>query len=260
MMRDETTRAAIRRGATAILLATLCACQGTQKASAPEPEEETFRDALQIGNIAKLLRTSPDEFSVLTKRPLEMPRDFAALPPPEPGKPSTRDIDPQAEARAALAFDPVPASAAASTPSATETAILSSAGPADPNIRATLATEEAASGEEFNDYLLYRIFPGMRAAQGDLYPNAIDAEAERVRLLESGVTPRRTGLPAGVPAASLPPAVPATPVAVAPAAPLPPDVGAGPVLAAPEPRTVPTLGVLAPEAGDPAPPLIYLPE
>ena len=260
-MRDETMRRTILRGTAAVLLVALAACQNSQQARAPEPEEdESFLDAFQIGNVANMLRTAPDEFSVLTKRPLEMPRDFAALPPPEPGKPSTRDIDPQAEARAALAFDPVPASAAASTPSATETAILSSAGPADPNIRATLATEEAASGEEFNDYLLYRIFPGMRAAQGDLYPNAIDAEAERVRLLESGVTPRRTGLPAGVPAASLPPAVPATPVAVAPAAPLPPDVGAGPVLAAPEPRTVPTLGVLAPEAGDPAPPLIYLPE
>ena len=258
MMRDETTRAAIRRGATAILLATLCACQGTQKASAPEPEEETFRDALQIGNIAKLLRTSPDEFSVLTKRPLEMPQDFAALPAPEPGRRSSREFDPQADARAALAFDPVPASTggAATSPSATEAAILASAGAADPNIRATLATEQAAYEAERPDYLLYRIFPSMRAARGELYPDAISAEEERVRLLEAGVTPRRT--PDPVASAEAAP-VQAVPVATAPPVPVSP-VTAGPVLAAPEPRGVPTLGVLAPEPPEAAPALIYLPE
>lgn len=46
--------------------------------------------------------STPDEFSVLPNKPLEMPQDFAALPAPAPGAPNRVDPTPEADAIAAL--------------------------------------------------------------------------------------------------------------------------------------------------------------
>ena len=234
----------------------LGACQTDRAAQAPE-EEDVYDDRFQITSLIGSLQTAPDEFSVLTKRPLELPQDFTALPVPEPGKISSRDPNPQADARAALAFDTAPVAATATAtaaPSVTEAAILSSAGPADPTIRATLAGEQAEYEAEQNLYLLDRVFPALRRVRGDLDRDAIDAEAERLRLLEEGITPQR--------AASLSPAASLTGV---PAAPGPVDVipvpaATIPAPAAPATSTTPTFGVLVPETTGAAPELIYLPE
>ena len=90
----------------------LGACQTDRAAQAPE-EEDVYDDRFQITSLIGSLQTAPDEFSVLTKRPLELPQDFTALPVPEPGKISSRDPNPQADARAALAFDTAPVAATA---------------------------------------------------------------------------------------------------------------------------------------------------
>jgi len=169
-----------------------------------------------------------------------MPGDFAALPVPDPGRRSTRDPDPQADARAALSFDPAPAGTATTVvapaaPSAVEAAILSAAGPADPNIRATLAAEQASYDSEQNLYVLDRIFPTLRTARGDDNPDIIDAEAERLRLLEAGIGPRQTATA---------PLAPAQPVAVI----------------APAPVAAPASTIVVPEAATPVPELIYLSE
>jgi len=239
------------------MLALLSACQSDRVEIAEE--NDVYDDTFQISNLAGMLQTVPDEFSVITKRPLEMPNSFAALPAPEPGKVSTRDPNPQADARAALAFDPVPATGGTGTPSASEAAILSSAGAVDPSIRATLATEQQDGTQ--NEYLLDRVFPRLREVREGNDPDAIDAETERVRLLEAGITPRGTGSVAPIPTASTLPPTQAPITAAAPALPATPiDPGTGPVLVAPEPRGVPTLGVLAPEPASTTPSLIYLPE
>lgn len=267
MMREDTGRLTMTTSyrtmtfkvAAVAMVAVLGACQSDRVEIAEE--NDIYDDSFQISNLAGMLQTIPDEFSVVTKRPLEMPGSFVALPAPEPGKVSSRDPTPLADARAALAFEPVPASGGTGTLSATEAAILSSAGTADPSIRATLASEQGTGAQE--EYLLDRVFPRLREAREGADPNAIDAEAERLRLLEAGVIPRRTGGVSPIPrsAAALPPtqapitagapaSVPATPI----------DPGTGPVLVAPEPRSVPTLGVLAPEPVSTTPSLIYLPE
>lgn len=243
------TGSILRRSAAVAMVAALCACQGGQQAAAPEPKEEN-RTYL-IADIARSLQTAPDEFSVVTKRPLEMPDSFAALPAPEPGKASSRDRDPFADARAALAFEPVPASTGPFAPSATEAAILSSAGAVDPSIRAKLATEQEIYQAEQNVYLLDRLIPQLREVRGDVDPDAIDAAQERLRLQQAGITPRPVGGIAAQPTPISPSLPAATPVTVV----------AAPVVVAPAPTgSVPTFGVLAPEAADTAPPLIYLPE
>jgi len=223
----------------------LGACQSDEVAQAPETED-LYEDRFQISTLSGLLQTSPDEFGVVTKRPLEMPRSFAALPVPEPGRISSRDPDPQADARAALSFAPAPIVPATSAPSASEAAILASAGQVDPSIRATLAAEQGAYEATQDRYLLDRIFPRLREARGDLYPDAIDAEQERVRLVEAGITPQRTGAITSVPTPATVPSAPPVPVtgipAVAPVAP------------------APAVTVTVPAAGAGAAPLIYLPQ
>jgi len=59
----------------------------------------------QLMNIKSTTRT-PDEFAVLPGKPLEMPQDFAELPPPQPGAPNRTDPTPQADAIAALGGNP----------------------------------------------------------------------------------------------------------------------------------------------------------
>lgn len=250
-MFDRTAKASLGtilgRGVMAGMLVALTACGTTsQKEAKAADDEASLRDALQIDDLASLLQTAPDEFSVITKRPLEMPQDFSALPTPEPGKPSTRDPDPIADARAALSFQPVPAATGRVgtpvTPSASEAVLLSNVGSVDPNIRSTLAAEKAEYDSEQDLYVLDRLFPSFREARGAVEPEAIDPEAERLRLLEAGIgaqQPTRT--------ATLPVVLAPTPV-IAPA----------PVIeAVPAPSTGVTLPA-APSIG--AAELIYLPQ
>ena len=49
---------------------------------------------------------TPDEFAILPTKPIEMPRDYTALPPPTPGAGNRTDVNPQAEAVAALGGNP----------------------------------------------------------------------------------------------------------------------------------------------------------
>ncbi len=77
--------AATRAAALALALAAsgLAACDGLR---------ETFG----------LLRTSPDEFNVVARAPLEIPADLDRLPQPRPGLVRPQEPQPSARARAAL--------------------------------------------------------------------------------------------------------------------------------------------------------------
>ncbi|MBN2905320.1 MAG: DUF3035 domain-containing protein [Rhodobacteraceae bacterium] len=59
----------------------------------------------ELMNIRSQTR-SPDEFSVLPGKPLEMPADFAALPQPTPGSASRTDPTPETDAIIALGGNP----------------------------------------------------------------------------------------------------------------------------------------------------------
>ncbi|MBT0957956.1 DUF3035 domain-containing protein [Alphaproteobacteria bacterium KMM 3653] len=73
------------------LLAVLAACGGGR-----EPN---------LININRGVST-PDEFSILPNKPIEIPADTSALPPPRPGTANRVDPSPQADAVAALGGNP----------------------------------------------------------------------------------------------------------------------------------------------------------
>jgi hypothetical protein len=84
-----------------------------------------------------LTQPPPDEFLVVSRRPLERPPVAGALPTPQLGAPSRVEPNPESDAQAALlggtdapgaADDSVDIEIAASAPSASEVALLSATG------------------------------------------------------------------------------------------------------------------------------------
>ena len=94
----------------------------------------------------------PDEFMVLPTRPLEMPANLAALPPPTPGQPNRVDYQPHAEAIAGLSGRP------GAPGNADGAALVAAAGPRDPSVRAELAVEDAEWRRTHHGRLLERLF------------------------------------------------------------------------------------------------------
>ncbi len=123
---------------------------------------------------------SPDEFLVLPTRPLVIPENLAALPPPLPGAPNRVDLRPEAEAVAALTGRPAAAGAASAG------ALVARAGPADPAIRATLAAEDAEYRRRNRGRLLERLAD--RDTDRTIYEGQrLDADAEFLRLRALGL-------------------------------------------------------------------------
>jgi hypothetical protein len=136
------------------------------------------------GGLAGGLRPSgagaqPDEFLVLPTRPLEMPPDLSALPPPTPGVRARVAYDPRAEAMAALGGRPAAAAVGGE-------ALVAAAGRADPAIRARLAAEDAAFRRESRPRPLDRLF-GLASARAPYRAVTLDAERELARLRAAGV-------------------------------------------------------------------------
>jgi hypothetical protein len=124
--------------------------------------------------------TTPDEFLVLPTRPLEVPQDLAALPPPTPGARNRVDYRPHEEAVAGLTGRPGPVGAASGA------ALVARAGPIDPAIRARLAAEDAVYRREHPGLLLERVFARDREAL--IYRGmALDAPAAYEGLRARGV-------------------------------------------------------------------------
>ena len=114
------------------------------------------------GGIAGNLRSAgvggkPDEFMVLPTRPLEMPENFAALPPPTPGAVNRVDFRPHTQAVSGLTGRPAVQGAGGA-------ALVAAAGPRDPAIRAELAQEDAAWRQTHHGRLLERLFSKDREA------------------------------------------------------------------------------------------------
>lgn len=183
-------------------------------------------------NVAEFIgvdKNPPDEFAVISKQPLEMPQDFAALPAPNPGARSLRDPDPLAEARAALfGQETAPATAANARTSTSEAALLAAAGNDAPDIREQLAADEQITQNEQDQYFLDSVIPGLASLRGEDTRDLVDPNEERLRLSELQSTPRAGGTEVigTIPttgAAAVQPIAPAQPApvsaTVAPAAP-----------------------------------------
>lgn len=153
---------------TLLVLAVLAAC-----ARDAEP------DLLNFGPNAD----GPDEFLVLPTKPLEMPPDAAALPPPIPG--ATNRVDPLPEADAALALGGRPA--VLSRPSG-DGALVAYAGRGgvDPGIRGDLAADDLAYRRENRGRLLERLF-GVNRYFGVYRRGELDQHRELERFRAAGV-------------------------------------------------------------------------
>jgi hypothetical protein len=89
-------------------------------------------------------QSGPDEFGILPSKPLQEPENYSALPPPTPGAANLVDQNPLADGVAAFGGNParltpqgVPASDAALVQYASRNGVA-------PNIRETLAKQDAA--------------------------------------------------------------------------------------------------------------------
>lgn len=126
----------------------------------------------------------PDEFGVVPSLPLELPPTFSDLPPPTPGASNRADVNPTADAAAALGGtlrDPgIPAGDGGLVSFASRFGV-------DPNIRAELF----AADEQFRDRRGRLRFLGL--GRGDRYFSAyarqtLDAQAELARFRRAGVS------------------------------------------------------------------------
>ena len=144
-----------------------------------------------IGNPLEVIggkRSSPDEFAVLARKPLQMPRT-TSLPEPRLGERSALEPDPEADAVTALMGGPV--SQSNEPASAGEAALLSAANASQEQseIRNVLALDEQSSesGGEYTPPSVFELFSddGPSVPQGEL----IDPTAESQRLQVEGVAP-----------------------------------------------------------------------
>lgn len=130
-------------------------------------------------------KTSPDEFRVVTRAPLTLPPDYS-LRPPRPGEPRPQELEPDADARAALFGQDV-------APNATqgERALVAQAGAE--NVPADIRDQVDFEGQNVvrrSEGFVNRIinFGGSGSTSAPL-----DAEAEQRRLQEEEAVRRATG-------------------------------------------------------------------
>ncbi len=128
----------------------------------------------------------PDEFSIVPTQPLQAPADFNTLPTPTPGGSNLVDPDPRAAAVAALGGN-VNAERSAGVPGA-DAGLVQYAGRngVTPDIRATLAAEDADVRRGGRGRILERVF------NTNLYRRAyedqiLDPQDELVRWRARGV-------------------------------------------------------------------------
>jgi hypothetical protein len=136
------------------------------------------------GNLYNLNRGTdgPDEFSVLPTKPIEMPEDLAALPPPTPGGANRVDPTPEADAFAALGGN------AEVLTRGGDPRIVNYASRygVDPGIRQELAAADAAYREGQGPRLLERA-AGVSTYYRVYESFALNAEAELARFRRAGV-------------------------------------------------------------------------
>lgn len=130
-------------------------------------------------------RTTPDEFRVVTRAPLTLPPDYS-LRPPRPGEPRPQELEPDAEARAALFGENF-----GTTASQGERTLVANAGAGvtDPDIRDTIDFEAQGvvrRNRGFVDRVLS--FRGSRSPAAPL-----DPAEEEARLADEEAIRRATG-------------------------------------------------------------------
>lgn len=104
--------------------------------------------------------TGPDEFKVLPNKPLTQPTDYAALPAPTPGASNLADPTPKQDLIANLGGNPASAQTTGGVP-ASDGALVTAASRygVEPDVRATLAAQDAAFRKRENRTARIKLFP-----------------------------------------------------------------------------------------------------
>lgn len=123
----------------------------------------------------------PDEFGILPTRPLEMPEDFASLPTPTPGGGNRVDLDPEADAIAALGGNIDRAGGVSSGLAGYVTRFGIT-----PGIRAALAAEDEEYRRRNDGRLLERIF-AVNVYYDAYEPVSLDQYRELERMRRAGI-------------------------------------------------------------------------
>ena len=130
--------------------------------------------------------SGPDEFAILPTKPLESPKDYAALPDPTPGGVNLADPTPRADAVKALGGNPkyltrdgIPSGDSAIVSAASRYGVAS-------DIRPTLAEEDKEFRSKNKGKLLERIL-GVTVYYKAYEPQSLDRQAELRRMRKSGV-------------------------------------------------------------------------
>ncbi|GHG82101.1 DUF3035 domain-containing protein [Pseudodonghicola xiamenensis] len=103
----------------------------------------------------------PDEFLILPAKPLTAPSDYSKLPEPTPGQANLTDLNPEADAMAALggrATSGIPAADGALVTAASRNGV-------EPGVRETLAAEDAKFRKRQSRMTRLRLFPVDRYSQ-----------------------------------------------------------------------------------------------
>lgn len=127
--------------------------------------------------------TSPDEFLIIARKPLEIPASFD-LPRPQPGAPSRVELDPFSDAHLALFRRPEPVRLASSTQG--EQVLLDGADADADNsiIRTVISDEDPFTGErQFGLTSFFGIPIPARIEDDD---NVIEGQIETERLRQQG--------------------------------------------------------------------------
>ena len=134
-------------------------------------------------------RHMPDEFAVMQRAPLEIPKDLTSLPVPQPGMERPQDVTAKEQAKEVILGEVVRAKAtteaskpAVIKPSAAENALVNRIGGStvDSKIREQIAAE-AGQGEKDNRPVVKRLLGIGKDTAGS---SVVDAEAEAKRIQE----------------------------------------------------------------------------
>lgn len=110
--------------------------------------------------------TGPDEFNVMPVKPLTPPKDYDVLPVPTPGSPNLVDMNPKADAVAALGGNPAALSPNAPVPAADSALVAQASRYGVPaNIRTALAESDAEFRKRMARSGRIRLFPVDRYEQ-----------------------------------------------------------------------------------------------
>lgn len=133
--------------------------------------------------------SGPDEFSVLPKKPLEMPQSYASLPQPTPGGRNRTDPTPEADVAIALGGNP-----GALTQGSGDGALVAHASRygVEPDIRPRLAAADIEYRRENDGRLLERLF-NVNVYYRAYEPMSLDQHRELERMRRAGV--RTSGAP-----------------------------------------------------------------